>query len=51
MPPPNNAYATQAAAMCQQFVQALAAGGITKGGALGSLNSIMKGANLPPACK
>jgi hypothetical protein len=37
--------------MCTQFVQALAAGGMTKGGALGSLNSVMKGANLPPACK
>jgi type IV pilus biogenesis protein CpaD/CtpE len=51
MPPPNNTYAVQAAAMCQQFVNALASGGMTKGGALGSLSSIMKGANLPPACK
>jgi|SRR5579859_4407057 len=51
MPPPNNAYAMQAATMCEQFIGALAAGGMTKGGALGSINSIMKGANLPPACK
>ncbi len=51
MPPPNNTYALQAAAMCQSFVAALAAGSTTKAGALGSLGSIMKGANLPPACK
>ena len=51
MPPPNNTYALQAAAMCQTFVASLAAGSTTKGGALGSLGAIMKGANLPPACK
>jgi len=51
MPPPNNTYALQAAAMCQSLVAGLAAGSTTKGGALGSLGSIMKGANLPPACK
>jgi hypothetical protein len=51
MPPPNNAYAQQAAALCQSFVTALAAGSATKAGAFGSINSVMKGANLPPACK
>lgn len=51
MPPPNNAYAQQAAALCQSFVGALAAGSATKAGAFGSINSVLKGANLPPACK
>jgi hypothetical protein len=51
MPPPNNAYAQQAASLCQSFVAALAAGSATKAGALGSINSILKGANLPPACR
>jgi hypothetical protein len=51
MPPPNNTYALQAATMCQSLVGALAAGSTTKAGALGSLGSILKGANLPPACK
>jgi hypothetical protein len=51
MPPPNNTYATQAAALCQSLVGALAAGSTTKAGALGSIGSILKGANLPPACK
>jgi hypothetical protein len=51
MPPPNNAYAQQAAALCQSFVAALAAGSATKAGALGSINNMLKGANLPPACR
>ncbi len=51
MPPPNNAYALQAAAMCQQLVGALAAGSTTKSGAFGSIGQILRGANLPPACK
>jgi hypothetical protein len=51
MPPPNNTYALQAATMCQSLVAALAAGSTTKAGALGSIGSILKGANLPPACK
>jgi hypothetical protein len=51
MPPPQNTYATQAAALCQQMVGALAAGSTTKAGALGSIGGILKGANLPPACK
>src|SRR6185436_12969433 len=51
MPPPNNTYALQAATMCQSLVGALAAGSTTKAGALGSIGSILKGANLPPACK
>ena len=51
MPPPNNAYAQQAAALCQSFVTALAAGAATKAGALGSINGVLKGANLPPACR
>jgi adenosylmethionine-8-amino-7-oxononanoate aminotransferase len=51
MPPPNNAYAQQAASLCQSFVAALAAGSSTKAGALGSINSVLKGANLPPACR
>jgi len=51
MPPPNNTYALQAAAMCQQLVGALAAGSATKAGAFGSINQLLKGANLPPACK
>ena len=51
MPPPNNTYALQAAAVCQQLVGALAAGSTTKAGAFGSIGQILKGANLPPACK
>ena len=51
MPPPNNTYALQAAQMCQSLVTAIASGSTTKAGALGSIGSIMKGANLPPACK
>ncbi len=51
MPPPNNAYALQAATVCQSLVGALAAGSTTKAGAFGSISSILKGANLPPACK
>jgi hypothetical protein len=51
MPPPNNTYALQAATVCQSLVGALAAGSTTKVGALGSIGGIMKGANLPPACK
>jgi hypothetical protein len=51
MPPPNNAYALQAAQVCQGLVAALAAGSTTKLGALGSISSVLKGANLPPACR
>ena len=51
MPPPQNTYALQAAAVCQSLVAGLASGSATKAGALGSLGSMMKGANLPPACK
>jgi hypothetical protein len=51
MPPPNNAFALQAAALCQSLVSGLAAGSTTKAGALGSIGGMMKGANLPPACK
>ena len=51
MPPPNNSYALSAAGACDAFIQAVAAGGSSKASALGSINSIMKGANLPPACK
>jgi hypothetical protein len=51
MPPPNNAYALQAANMCKSLVSGLASGSATKAGALGAIGGIMKGANLPPACK
>ena len=51
MPPPNNAYALQAAQLCQGLVAALAAGSTTKLGALGSISCVLKGANLPPACR
>jgi hypothetical protein len=51
MPPPNNTYALQAASVCQSLVAGIAAGSTSKSGALGSLGAIMKGANLPPACK
>jgi hypothetical protein len=51
MPPPNNTYALQAASVCQSLVTALASGATTKSGALGSIGSVLKGANLPPACK
>lgn len=51
MPPPNNTYALQAASMCTSLVSALASGSATKAGALGTIGSLMKGANLPPACK
>jgi hypothetical protein len=51
MPPPNNAYALQAANMCLSLVNGLASGSATKAGALGAIGGIMKGANLPPACK
>jgi hypothetical protein len=51
MPPPNNGFALQAAALCKSMVSALAAGATTKAGALGSIGGMMKGANLPPACK
>ena len=51
MPPPNNTYALQAAQVCQALVAALAAGSTTKVGALGSISSVLKGANLPPACR
>jgi hypothetical protein len=51
MPPPNNTYALQAASLCTSLVNGLAAGTTTKGGALGAIGGVMKGANLPPACK
>ena len=51
MPPPNNAYALQAASLCNTLVNCLATGSATKSGALGAIGGIMKGANLPPACK
>jgi hypothetical protein len=51
MPPPNNTYALQAAQVCQSMVTAIASGSASKAGALGSIGSVMKGANLPPACK
>jgi hypothetical protein len=51
MPPPNNAFALQAAAVCKSLVSGLAAGSTTKAGALGSIGGMMRGANLPPACK
>jgi len=51
MPPPNNAYALQAASLCLSLVNGLASGSATKAGALGAIGGIMKGANLPPACK
>jgi len=51
MPPPNNGFALQAAALCQTMVAGLASGSTTKAGALGSIGGMMKGANLPPACK
>jgi hypothetical protein len=51
MPPPNNAYALQAANLCLSLVNGLATGSATKAGALGAIGGIMKGANLPPACK
>jgi hypothetical protein len=51
MPPPNNAYALQAANLCKSLVNGLATGSATKSGALGAIGGVMKGANLPPACK
>jgi hypothetical protein len=51
MPPPNNAYALQAANLCLSLVNGLASGSATKAGALGAIGGLMKGANLPPACK
>jgi hypothetical protein len=51
MPPPNNAYALQAASLCKSLVAGLASGSATKAGAIGALGGVMKGANLPPACK
>jgi hypothetical protein len=51
MPPPNNAYALQAANLCLSLVAGMASGSATKAGALGAIGGIMKGANLPPACK
>jgi hypothetical protein len=51
MPQPNNTYALQAAQVCQSLVTTLAAGATTKNGALGTINSLLKGANLPPACR
>jgi hypothetical protein len=51
MPPPNNTYALQAANLCLSLVNGLASGSTTKSGALGAIGGIMKGANLPPACK
>ena len=51
MPPPNNAYALQAANLCKSLVAGLATGSATKSGALGAIGGVMKGANLPPACK
>jgi hypothetical protein len=51
LPPPNDGFALQAASMCQSMVAALASGSTTKAGALGSIGAMMKGANLPPACK
>jgi hypothetical protein len=51
MPPPNNAYALQAANLCLSLVNGMATGSATKAGALGAIGGIMKGANLPPACK
>ncbi|HMI86069.1 MAG TPA: acyltransferase [Polyangiaceae bacterium] len=51
MPPPNNAYALQASNLCLSLVNGLATGSATKAGALGAIGGIMKGANLPPACK
>jgi hypothetical protein len=51
MPPPNNTYALQAASLCTSLVAGLASGSATKSGALGAIGGIMKGANLPPACK
>ena len=47
MPPPNNGYALQAAALCKT----LASAGLGKGGASAQIAAQMKGANLPPACK
>jgi hypothetical protein len=51
MPPPTNTYALQAAQVCTSLVAALAAGATTKAGAMGSIGGILKGANLPPACR
>ena len=51
MPPPNNAYALQAANLCKSLVAGLATWSATKSGALGAIGGVMKGANLPPACK
>jgi hypothetical protein len=51
MPPPTNTYALQAAQVCSSLVSALAAGATTKAGAMGSIAGILKGANLPPACR
>jgi hypothetical protein len=51
MPPPNNTYALQAAQVCQSLVTTLASGATTKNGALGTIGSLLKGANLPPACR
>jgi len=51
MPPPNNAWALQAAAICQSMVQQMAAGSKSKGDALAVIGGALKGAALPPACK
>lgn len=47
MPPPNNAYALQAAALCKSLV----ASGMARGGALSAIGQTMKGASMPPACR
>lgn len=50
MPPPNNAYALQGAAICQSMVAAMAAGTQSKAGALAVIGGALRGAGLPPAC-
>lgn len=51
MPPPQNAYAGQAAAICLSMVSAMASGSATKAGALGAIGAMLKGTALPPACR
>jgi hypothetical protein len=51
MPPPNNAYALQAAGICDGMVGQMASGSVSKAGALGMIGATLKGMGLPPACK
>ncbi len=48
MPEPNKTYAEQAAALCQGLVASGVAG---KASAIAQIAGVLKGANLPPACR